>query len=167
MKKTKHIAVIALNIALAFTLSFLESLIPFHFGVPGIKIGLANIVVCTAIYTLPKWEAFAVSVVRILLSGLLFSGAFSLLYSFAGGVVSFIIMILLVKCKKFSEIGVCIAGAVSHNLAQIVVACLVMKTSSIAYYFPVLIFTGAVAGVCVGLLCSVIVSRLSKIPDLK
>lgn len=165
MKKTKHIAIISLNIALAFTLSFLESLIPFNFAVPGIKIGLANIVVCTALYTLPKWQAFAVSMVRILLSGLLFSGAFSLLYSFAGGIVSFIIMALLIKSNKFSNIGVCIAGAVSHNLAQVIVAGIVMKTNIVAYYFPVLLFFGAVAGVAVGLLSGVIVSRLEKITN--
>lgn len=166
MKKTKHIAIIALNIALAFTLSFLESLIPFNFAVPGVKIGLANLVVCVALYTLPKWEAFAVSMVRILLSGLLFSGAFSLLYSFAGGIVSFFTMILLIRIKKFSNVGVCVAGAVSHNIAQILVACVVMKTNIIAYYFPVLLFTGTVTGFAVGLLSGVVVNRVKKISDM-
>lgn len=163
MKKTKRIAVVALNIALAFALSFLESLIPFNFGVPGVKIGLANIVVCSAVYTLDRRDAFFISMVRILLSGLLFSGAFSLLYSFAGGIVSFLVMILLTKSDRFSPIGVCVAGAVSHNLAQIIVASLVMKTNIIVFYFPVLLFTGAAAGVGVGLLCAVIIRRVEKI----
>lgn len=162
MKNTKNIAIVALNIALAFTLSFLESLIPLNFGVPGIKIGLANVVVCVALYTLPKIQAFAISMVRIVLSCLLFSGAFSLLYSLAGGIISFVIMSLLIKSKEFSNIGVCISGAVSHNLAQIVVASIVMKTNIIAYYFPVLLFTGAIAGIAVGLLSSAIVSKLAK-----
>ena len=144
-------------------MSFLESLIPFNFGVPGVKIGLANIVVCTAVYTLDRRDAFFISMVRILLSGLLFSGAFSLLYSFAGGIVSFLVMILLTKSDRFSPIGVCVAGAVSHNLAQIIVASLVMKTNIIVFYFPVLLFTGAAAGVGVGLLCAVIIRRVEKI----
>ena len=109
MSKTKRISIIALNIALAFVLSYLETLIPLNFGIPGIKIGLANIVVVSALYTLPRRDAFFISMVRILISGLVFSGAFSLLYSFAGGVISF-------TCRCFWQSAQC---AVRRSVRQV------------------------------------------------
>lgn len=163
MKKSKRIALIALNIALAFALSFLESLIPINPGIPGVKIGFANLVVISALYTLPKRDAFCISMVRILLSGLVFSGAFSLLYSFAGGILSFIVMMLAQKNKHLSIIGVSILGAVVHNTGQIIVAAFVMQTCRIVYYLPVLLVSGAASGVAVGLVSGIIVRRLSDI----
>ncbi len=162
MKKTKRISISALCVALAFVLSYFESLIPLNFGVPGIKLGLANIVVLTALYLLPKSDAFVISFIRILLSGLLFSGAFSLAYSFAGGLLSFCVMLLLKNSKKISMLGVSVLGAVSHNVAQIIVAIIIMESKSIAYYLPVLLISATVSGVVVGILSAVVFSRFYK-----
>ncbi|MBR2100171.1 MAG: Gx transporter family protein [Eubacterium sp.] len=163
MKKTKKIAVFALCIALAFTLSFLETLIPINIGVPGVKIGLANMVVLAALYLLDKRAAFAISMIRILISGLLFSGAFSLLYSFAGGILSFFVMLLAMKSKKLSILGVSVLGGAVHNIGQIIVAAIVLQTPRIVYYLPVLLISGALAGIVVGIVSKIVVERLIKI----
>ena len=166
MKKSKRIAVFALSVALAFTLSFLETLIPIHIGIPGVKLGLANLVVIAALYLLPKKDAFVISMIRILISGLVFSGAFSLLYSFAGGILSFFAMLLAQKSKKISVLGVSVLGAAVHNIGQIIVAALVMQTPRIIYYLPVLLLSGGAAGVLVGIISGVIVKRLSDIGEI-
>lgn len=166
MKKSKRIAVFALSVSLAFTLSFLESLIPIHIGIPGVKIGLANLVVVVALYLLPKKDAFIISMMRILISGLVFSGAFSLLYSFAGGILSFFVMLFAQKSKKISVIGVSVLGASVHNIGQILVASLVMQTPRIIYYLPVLILSGGAAGILVGIISKIIIKRLSNIGEI-
>ena len=163
MSKSKKIAVFALCIALAFTLSFLETLIPINIGVPGVKIGLANLVVVAALYQLDKKEAFAISMIRILISGLIFSGAFSLLYSFTGGILSFVVMLLAMKSKKISILGVSVLGGAVHNIGQIIVAAIVMHTARIVYYLPVLLLSGTLAGVLVGIVSKIVVERLIKI----
>lgn len=163
MKKSKRIAIAALNIALAFVLSFLESLVPINMGIPGVKIGLANLVVVAALYMLPKRDTFFISMIRILIAGLVFSGAFSLLYSFAGGILSFAVMLFAQKNKHLSIIGVSVLGAVMHNAGQIIVAAFVIHTYRIVYYLPFLLISGAVSGVAVGLVSGIIVRRLSDI----
>ena len=163
MKKTKKIAVFALCVALAFVLSFLETLIPINIGVPGVKIGLANMVVLAALYMLDKRAAFAISMIRILISGLLFSGAFSLLYSFTGGILSFLVMLLAMKSEKLSILGVSVLGGAVHNIGQIIVAAIVMQTPRIVYYLPVLLISGALAGIVVGIISKIVVVRLIKI----
>ena len=163
MSKSKKVATFALCIALAFTLSFLESMMPINIGIPGVKLGLANSVTLAALYLLGKKEAFAISMVRILLAGLLFSGAFSLVYGFAGGILSYFVMVLAMRSEKFSPVGVSILGAAVHNTGQIIVAALVMQTARIAYYLPVLLLSGAVSGALVGILSGIAVARLNKV----
>ncbi|MBQ8077758.1 MAG: Gx transporter family protein [Eubacterium sp.] len=148
---------------MAFTLSFLESLVPVNIGIPGVKLGLANSVVLMAMYLLGKKEAFAISMIRILLAGLLFSGAFSLIYSFAGGILSYFVMLAAMQSKKLSALGVSVLGASVHNVGQIVVAGVVMQTSRIVYYLPVLLISGAVTGVIVGILSGIVIARLNNI----
>lgn len=160
MKKSKRAALCGLLIALAFVFSYLESLIPINIGVPGVKIGLANLVVVTAIYTLNKRDAFFISMVRILLSGLIFSGAFSLLYSFAGGILSFFVMLLAQKNKRLSVTGVSVLGGAVHNTGQILVAAIVMQTAGLIYYLPVLLASGAVSGTLIGIVSNIIIDRL-------
>ena len=168
MSKTKRISIIALHIALAFVLSYLETLIPLNFGIPGIKIGLANIVVVSALYTLPRRDAFFISMVRILISGLVFSGAFSLLYSFAGGVISFAAMAILSKNNsRFSIMGVSVLGGALHNTGQIIVAAIVMENDKIFYYLPVLLAVGAVCGAAVGAAGAIVTKRMIKIYKFK
>lgn len=159
MKKTKRIALFAMFIALAFVFSYLESLVPFNIGIQGIKLGLANIVVVTAMYILSEKDAFFISVVRIVLSGLTFGGVSTLIYSLAGGILSFAVMALVKKCKKLSVTGVSVLGAIAHNIGQIAVAGAVMGTYRIVYYLPVLLVSGAVTGVVIGILSNIVISR--------
>ncbi len=159
MKKTKRIALFAMFIALAFVFSYLESLVPFNIGIQGIKLGLANIVVVTAMYILSERDAFFISVVRIVLSGLTFGGVSTLIYSLAGGILSFAVMTLAKKCKKLSVTGVSVLGAIAHNIGQIAVAGAVMGTYRIVYYLPVLLVSGAVTGVVIGILSNIVISR--------
>ncbi len=163
MSKSKKVATFALCVALAFTLSFLESLVPINVGIPGVKLGLANSVVLAALYLLGKKEALFISAIRILLAGLLFSGAFSLVYSFAGGLLSFAVMALAMKSKKISAVGVSVLGAVVHNVGQIAVAGAVMQTARIMYYLPVLLVSGALTGVLVGVISGVVIARLNNV----
>ena len=161
--KSKKVAFFALLVALAFVFSYLESLIPFHFGIPGIKLGLANLVVVTALYTVGEKQAFAVSVIRIILSGLTFGGVFSLVYSLAGGILSFLAMLIAKRCRALSVTGVSVIGGSIHNFGQLIAAAIVMETPSIAYYLPVLLLSGAVTGAVIGVVGNLIINRLDKV----
>ena len=159
--KAKYAALYGLLIALSFALSWLEHLLPLPVGVPGVKLGLANLVVVTALYILPAKKAFPIAAARILLAGLTFGNAFSLLYSAAGGLLSFFVMLLL-KRTKLSVAGVSVAGGVSHNIGQLVVAAFVVGVSRLLYYLPVLLAAGLAAGLLIGLIASPVVARLQK-----
>ena len=160
-KKAKRIALFGMMTALAFTLSYLESLIPFSFGIPGVKLGLANLVVVMAIYTMSKGEALAIAVIRIILAGLTFGNAYSLAYSLCGGLMSLGVMLLLKK-TRLSVLGVSMAGGIVHNLGQLIVAAFVMSTVRIAYYLPVLLVSGLVTGLLIGIIARIIIDRVNK-----
>lgn len=160
---SKKTAFFAIFVALAFVFSYLESLIPLNFGIPGIKLGLANLVVVTAMYTVGEKQAFAVSVIRIILAGLTFGGVFSLVYSLAGGILSFCAMLLAKRCRALSEIGVSVIGGATHNIGQIAAAAVVMETYRIVYYLPVLLLTGAVTGAVIGVVSRMIINRLNQV----
>lgn len=164
MKKInkKNIALFGIMVALAFTFSYFESLIPFNFGIPGVKLGLANLVVVVALYTMKPGEALFIAVVRIFLAGLTFGNFYSLAYSLCGGILSFIVM-LLAKKTKLSIIGVSTLGGVCHNIGQIIVAAIVMQTIRIAYYLPVLLIAGMLTGLLMGILSNLIVNRVKII----
>ena len=150
--KARRVALYGMLTALAFILSYVESLVPVTAGIPGVKLGLANLVVVIALYTLDLKGAFVISVVRIVLSGLTFGGLFSMLYSLAGGLFSFAVMAILSRKKLFGTVGVSVCGGVAHNIGQLLVAMAVLETESVWYYFPVLLIAGSVAGVLIGLL---------------
>lgn len=137
--------------ALAFLFAYLESLIPIPIGIPGIKIGLANIVVVAALYHMKAGDAFIIALLRIVLSGFTFGSIYSMIYSLGGGLLSFFGMLLLKKTKKFQVTGVSLAGGVLHNLGQLAVAALVLETGSLFYYLPFLLISGAVTGSLIGL----------------
>ncbi len=158
--KTKTIARNGLLIALAMLLSYLESKIPAFIAVPGVKIGLANIVIVFALYRIDLKSAILVSLLRVFLCCVLFGSVLSMAYSFAGAVVSLTGMALLKKTKLFGPVGVSVAGGVLHNLGQIGVACLILRTDVIAYYIPFLLFSGTVAGVVIGLAGAVVIERV-------
>ena len=158
----KKIAFYGLLIALAFVLSYIESLIPVFVAIPGAKLGLTNLVVLVALERFGKRDAFIINMIRILLVGFTFGNTFSLLYSFAGGILSFLIMILLKKTKSFSLVGISVSGGVGHNMGQIIVAAFVLETGALVYYLPFLLVIGIVAGVIIGILSAEILKRLPK-----
>ena len=163
--RAKKTAYYALCIALAFVFSYLESLIPLNIGVPGIKLGLANLVVVAALYVMGDRDAFIISMIRILLCGLTFGGVFSLVYSFAGGVLSFAVMLLAKRSKRLSVLGVSVLGAAVHNVGQIAAAAAVMENAGVFYYLPVLLLSGAVTGALIGVLSGAVISRIEKIKE--
>ena len=160
--KTKQVALTGVLIALALVLSYLESLVPMSFAVPGVKLGLPNLVIVFALYRLRPSVAAAISLLRVLLVAVLFGSALSLAYSAAGAVFSFLVMCLLKRFGRFGCTGVSVAGAVAHNLAQIVTAALLLETSSLAWYFPVLCVSGTLAGIVIGLLAALLVRRIPE-----
>ena len=166
---TKQIARIAMLVAVAFVLSYIESVLPLNLGVPGVKAGFSNIVVVLCLYESSMKETIGISfvrilsIVRVLLSGVLFGNYFSIAYSLAGGLLSLIVMVLLKRSVRFSTCGVSVAGGVSHNIGQIIVAMIVLQTEKIIYYLPVLLVSGVIAGVVIGLIASMLVKRLHPI----
>ena len=157
---TKKVAYLGLLIALAFVLSYVEVLLPLNIGIPGAKVGLANIVVVVALYTLGSKNAFMLSLVRVLLVGLTFGNFSTMLYSMAGAFTAFVIMYLFKKSKKFSITGVSVAGGVFHNVGQIMVAIIMLATKELVYYLPFLIIIGTVSGVVIGILSAMICRRI-------
>lgn len=149
--------------ALALIFSYVESLIPIQLGIPGVKLGLANLIIVIALYKMRLSEVFLLSIVRILLSGFLFGNYFSILYSLAGGLLSLAVMALLKKAGDFSVMGISMAGGVSHNVGQLVVAMLVVETVSVSYYLPVLLVAGLVTGFLIGVAAGEMLKRLVNI----
>ena len=165
---SKKITLSSLCLAAALMLSFIESLIPpLITAVPGIKIGLANIAVIFALYCLGRKKAFLVSVLRVILSALLFGNMISFVYSMCGAVLSFAVMALLERFSPLSFLGVSICGAVVHNLGQIIAAVIIIGSGAILYYFPVLALSGVISGAVIGLLASIIISRFNKTKIIK
>jgi len=160
--KAKNVARYGLLIALALVLSYLESLVPLSFAVPGIKMGLPNIVVVFALYAMRWRDAAVISLLRVLFVALLFGNTFSLAYSAAGAVLSLLVMLALKSTGKFGTTGVSVAGAVAHNAGQILVAVVVLETGRLAYYLPVLCISGTVAGICIGLIAALLVKRIGE-----
>ena len=149
--------------ALALMFSYIETMIPIQFGVPGIKLGFANIMIVIMLYKSSAKEALLLSIVRIMLSGFLFGNLSSILYSIAGGVLSLGIMTLLKKQGGFSVIGVSVAGGVSHNVGQLFVAMLVVETYQVGYYFPVLLVAGVLTGLGIGVVSQEVLKRIRNI----
>jgi len=149
--------------ALALIFSYIETLIPIHFGVPGMKLGLANLIIVIALYKMKVREAFLLSVVRVLLSGFLFGNYFSIIYSLAGALLSLSVMAMLKRADGFSVMGVSIAGGVSHNIGQLLVAMLVVETFSVIYYVPVLLVAGLVTGLVIGIGANEMLKRLKNL----
>ena len=161
--KYKKLTILALSVSLAMILSFVESLIPPLAMVPGVKIGLANIVTVFLLYTLGIRAAGAVSLIRVLLSALLFGNVQSLIFALSGALLSFVVMIVAKHLLPFGTVGVSVLGAIAHNAGQIIAAVIVMETVGVAYYFIPLVISGTLGGVLVGIVAAVITKRLQKI----
>lgn len=158
--KTRDISRFALLTALAMVLSWVESLVPLSVAVPGVKLGLTNLVVLFALYRMGTRAAWCLSLVRVLLVSFTFGNAFSLWYSLAGAILSLLVMMALKATGKFSVTGVSVAGAVCHNLGQILVAMAVLQSTAVAFYYPALLLSGTIAGICIGLAGGVLVRRI-------
>ena len=158
----RRVALTGMMASLALIFSYVEVLFPFNAGIPGVKLGLANLVPLIILYRLDARYAFAANLIRVILAGLLFSGLFAALYSLAGSLASFLVMYLLKKTRLFSVIGVSTAGGVFHNLGQLTVAMLAVSGPQLIHYMPVLIISGMIAGIIVGIGASIL---LDKIPE--
>ncbi len=173
MKKTVELGFF---LALSLILAYVESLIPFSFGIPGIKLGLPNLIVVLLLYRSDKEEvypkqntsvvdnnrhaitncvnvkeALLVNTLRIVLSGFLFSNLYAIIYALAGAFFSFTAMLIGRRLHCFSMVGVSVLGGVFHNIGQIIVAMLVVETFYVGYYIPFLIVAGTVTGAVLGI----------------
>jgi len=162
--QTKQTALIGLCAAVAMILSYVESLLPpIYAAVPGIKMGLPNIVIVFLLYRVSVSHAAAVSLIRVLAVALLFGNVMTLWYSLAGAVLSLTAMALLKRTNRFSAVGVSVVGGICHNLGQILVAMLVLQTAEIGYYMIVLTVTGTIAGILIGLAGALLLHRLKRL----
>ncbi len=160
MKGKYKVAYFGVFIALALIFSYVETLIPVQFGIPGVKLGLANLIIVAVLYKTTLKEAYLLAVVRVLLSGFIFGNYFSIIYSLAGALLSLSVMALLKKTGGFSVIGVSIGGGVFHNIGQLLVAMAVVETFQVAYYVPVLLIAGLLTGCVIGILTQEMLKRL-------
>lgn len=158
---SKRIAITALFTSFGIVLSYIESFIPV-IGIPGVKLGLANLAIVIALYFLNIRQALIINIIRILIVGFMFANLFSIIYSFAGATFSFIIMIFAKKLN-FSVVTVGILGGVFHNLGQIIVASFVVETYSVFYYIPVLIVSGVITGAMIGALSLIVLKRVNNV----
>ncbi|MCR5673335.1 MAG: Gx transporter family protein [Lachnospiraceae bacterium] len=157
--RSRMTAVSAVFSALGIILGYIETFIVIPVRIPGIRIGLANIVSILGLYLFgPVWAAL-ILFVRVMLSGMLFGTPVSFVYSIFGALVSLTVMIVA-KCLKFSVYGVSVLGAVSHNIAQIVVAMFLMNSRYVITYIPALVIAGVVTGILIGALSYMILKRL-------
>lgn len=157
---SKRLARYALLVALAMVLSWLESMVPVSAAVPGMKLGLTNLVVVFALYRMGLRDAAVISLIRVLLVSFTFGNAYSFAYSLAGAALSLVVMAALKRTGKFSLTAVSVAGGVCHNIGQILVAIAVLGTARIAVYLPPLLVSGVAAGVAIGAVAGLIVRRV-------
>lgn len=149
--------------ALGLIFSYVETLIPIQLGIPGVKLGLANLIIVIALYKMNSKEALLLSVTRIVLAGFIFANLFSIIYSLAGGLLSFGVMCILKKRDGFSVAGVSIAGGVSHNIGQLLIAMAVVENFSVFYYAPALLVAGTITGFLIGVTAREMLKRLAKL----
>lgn len=163
MSKAKTAAFMGIFCALALILSYLESLIPISFGIPGVKLGLANLVVVFMLYFMKPGYAAAVNLVRVVVSGLLFGNVFGIIYSAAGAVLSFLVMWPLSRIRRLSPVGVSTAGGIAHNMGQLIAAVFIVGGTQVMYYIPVLLVSGTVTGIVMGVLARLMINNIRKI----
>ena len=161
--KTKRVAFLGVLTSVALVLSYIEAILPpIWAAVPGIKMGFPNIVIIFLLYRFGVKEAAIVSAIRLFVVALLFGNVMTLAYSFAGALLSLLLMALCKKIDKFSVVGTSIVGGVAHNLGQILVAIVLFDTIQLGYYMAVLAVTGTIAGVFIGLAGALLLKRLEK-----
>jgi len=150
--KTKSITRLGILLAVALVLGYFENLIPLNASIPGVKLGLSNIVLLYAIYLIDAKSAFILMILKVMLSGMLFSGVSGAIYSFAGGLLSLIMMLLIKRLPDVSIVGVSVVGAVFHNVGQISIASFVVENRYIFFYLPVLLISAVITGIATGII---------------
>ena len=161
--KVKRIAFCGLVLALALIAGYAESLIPVAVAIPGIKLGAANSVILILLYLVGVKEAYIVNISRVMVAGFMFGSMSSIIYSLSGAVLSLTVMVLLKKTDLFSVSGVSMAGGVFHNIGQLLMAALVLETTAVWYYLPILIISGSITGLLIGFLTREIYKRISDV----
>lgn len=162
-KYIRQITAMGMLVALAMVLGFVETLIPINLGIPGMKLGLANIVVVIALFLFDIKTAVVVSILRIILIAMTFGNMSMMFYSIAGASLSLLSMIAISKIKSFSLISVSIVGGIMHNVGQIICAAFVVRTNGVFTYLPVLMIAGLVSGALIGIVAGLISVRLTNV----
>mgnify|MGYP003400566894 CR=1 FL=1 len=165
--KTKKIAYLGIMLALAMIFSYVESLIPIYFGVYGMKLGLPNIVILLVLYLFGPWEAILINILRILLTGVMFTNLYSILFSLSGAICSFVVMYLLKKTKRFHMIVISVFGGIFHNAGQLLAAIWIVNNYHLSFYLPILLIAGFITGLLIGIAANEIYIRCNKIFFLK
>lgn len=160
----KKVSLYGILVSLAFIASYIEVLIPFNFHIPGMKLGLANIVVLAALYTGGAKAGITVSIIRIILVGLTFGNPYSAIYGLSGGVMSLAVMIALKKTDFFGVMGVSMAGGVAHNIGQLACAMILLKLPAVFTYLSYLMLVGTVTGALIGIIDEEVLKRLKSLP---
>lgn len=156
----KKTVLLGFLLAISMILAYIESILPLAIGIPGVKLGLPNLVVVILLYSYGKKEALSVNLLRILLTGFLFGNLFSIFYALAGALCSFGVMAVLRKTGIFSIIGVSIGGGVFHNIGQIIVAMFVVETFAPVFYLPFLLIAGTVTGFLIGIVSARVIKYI-------
>lgn len=156
----KSVAYLGVFLALAMILSYVEAILPFAIGIPGVKLGLANLVTVLMLYLIGWREALCVSVLRIVLTGILFGNLLSICYGLAGGLLSFVLMFILIRMNCFHVVTVSICGGIIHNMGQLIVAGFLVSSYYVIYYMPVLLIAGFVTGALIGIVAKEVGGRL-------
>ena len=162
-RKGARLASFGVFVALALIFSYIETLIPFPIGIPGVKLGLANLVIVIALYRMPVGEVYLLSGVRVVLTGFLFGNLMSILYSLAGGILSLTVMWGMKRIRSVSILGVSIAGGVFHNIGQLLAAALMVETYGVFSYLPVLLISGLLTGFVIGLAAGEMLKRIRSL----
>lgn len=162
-RSVSELAMCGLFVALAMIFSYVESLLPIPFPVPAMRLGFANIAIITVLYMYGERDAFAVNLVRIILSAVLFGTINSFLFSISGGLVSLVVMVFIRRIKIFSILGVSTLGGITHNMVQILIAIWTLGSFAIGYLMPIFIVMGLVTGIICGLISRLFMKHVSKL----
>ncbi|MCQ2080090.1 MAG: Gx transporter family protein [Lachnospiraceae bacterium] len=163
IKSINKVAYLGVLLAFSLILSYLDSLLMFFSSIPGVKLGLANLSVIVCLYLIDYKYAFILSILKAVLSSLLFGSAFSMIYSLGGAFLSIFFMIIFYKINIIHIITVSIIGGVFHNIGQLLVAIFILKDTSILYYFPILMISGLLTGAILGFVASIVNPYIKKI----
>ncbi len=159
---SRRVAFYGIFAALAVLMGYVEAMVPAPVPIPGIKLGLANVIVLISMYFISNKAALGVNVIRVVMSALLFNGFSGFLFSIAGAGISYIVMVLAKRIKSSSIIGVSVLGGVTHNIAQIGVAAIVLDTPGLMYYVPVILISGIITGVIIGIVSKYCLKHIEK-----